>query len=113
MGSSVAVITKILPLNEDSPCLGKGLALNKKYFTRHLYNKGTLMGTPKREPQEYSRNTIGIYLPGSLLLLYSWGSLFGVPIKFPLYKVSPKMDTGVAGITNEVLLMVPPQQLQQ
>ena len=50
--------------------------------------KGTLLGTPKREPQEYSRYIIGIYLPGSLysnlFLLYSWGSLFGVPVKVPL-----------------------------
>ena len=47
-------------------------------------HKGTLMGTPNREPQEYSRNIIGIYLPVSLysivFLLYSWRSLFGVPI---------------------------------
>ena len=28
--------------------------------------KGTLLGTPNREPQEYSRYIIGIYLPGSL-----------------------------------------------
>ena len=43
------------------------------------------MGTPDREPQAYSRNITGIYLTGSLyciiFLLYSWGSLFGVPIK--------------------------------
>ena len=42
------------------------------------------MGTPKREPQEYSRNTIehkdpGRYIP-IIFLLYSWGSLFGVPV---------------------------------
>ena len=40
------------------------------------------------EPQEYNRNITGIYLPGSLysiiFLLYSWGSLFGVPSKVPL-----------------------------
>ena len=50
--------------------------------------KGTLLGTPNWEPQEYSRYIIGIYLPGSLyaiiFLLYSWGSLFGVPIRVPL-----------------------------
>ena len=38
-------------------------------------NKGTLLGTPNREPQEHSRYIIGIYLPGSLysiiFLLYS------------------------------------------
>ena len=50
--------------------------------------KGILLGTPNREPQEYSRYIIGIYLPGSLysiiFLLYSWGSLFGVPSRVPL-----------------------------
>ena len=53
-------------------------------------SKGTLLGTPIREPQESSRNIVGIYLPGSLysiiFLLYSWGSLFGVPSKVPLIK---------------------------
>ena len=48
------------------------------------------MGTPNREPQESSRNIIGIYLPGSfysiIFLLYSWGSLFGVPNEVPLYE---------------------------
>ena len=47
--------------------------------------KGTLMGTPNRK--KYSRNIVGMYLLGSLysiiFLLYSWGSLFGVPIKSP------------------------------
>ena len=51
------------------------------------HSKGTLMGTPNREPQEYNRNIIGIYLPGSLysiiFLFYSWGSLLflGFPLK--------------------------------
>ena len=55
------------------------------------------MGTPNREPQAYSRNILGIYLPGSsfssilIFLLYSWGSLFGVPIKVPLIE---GCDTG-------------------
>ena len=48
-------------------------------------NKRTLLGTPNREPQEYSRNRVGFYLPGYLystrFILYSWGSLFGVPIR--------------------------------
>ena len=55
---------------------------------RFRFYKGTLLGTPNREPQEYSRSIIGIYLPGSSystkFLLYSWGSLFGVPIRVPL-----------------------------
>ena len=56
------------------------------------------MGTPKREPQEYSRNRIepqeysrsiieykdtGRYIP-TIFLLHSWGSLFGVHSKVPL-----------------------------
>ena len=41
------------------------------------------MGTPNREPQEYSRNILDYkdqsrYIP-ILFLLYSWGSLCGVP----------------------------------
>ena len=55
-----------------------------------LENKWTVMGTPHREPQEYSRNIIVIYLQGCsysiIFLLYSWGSLFGVPIEVPLEK---------------------------
>ena len=47
------------------------------------------MGTPNRKPEEYSRNIIGIYLPGSLRsfisLLHSWGSVFGVPSEVPLF----------------------------
>ena len=54
-----------------------------------IYDKGTLLGTPNREPQEYSKNIIGICLPGSLhstiFLLYSWGFLFGVPSEVPVY----------------------------
>ena len=50
--------------------------------------KGTLLGTLNREPQECSRYIIGIYLPGSLysiiFLVYSCGSLFGVPSRLPL-----------------------------
>ena len=54
------------------------------------YNKGTLLGTPNREPQEYSRNIIeykdpGRYIP-IIYLLYSWASRFGVPSRVPLYK---------------------------
>ena len=46
------------------------------------------METPNREPQEYSRNIMeykdpGRYIP-IIFLLYSWGSLFGVPIRVPL-----------------------------
>ena len=31
-----------------------------------VLNKGTLLGTPNRRPQEYSRNKVEICLPGSL-----------------------------------------------
>ena len=62
-------------------------------------SKGNLMGTPNREPQEYSRNIMGIYLPGSYysikFLLYSWGSLFGVPIRVPLIRVEAASLTRV------------------
>ena len=60
----------------------------RSFFLRNRHRSGTLLGTPNREPQEYSRYIIGIYLPGSLysiiFLLYSWGSLFGVPSRVPL-----------------------------
>ena len=51
-------------------------------------SKGTLLGTPNREPQEYSRNIMEYkdpsrYIP-IICLLYSWGSLFGVPSRVPL-----------------------------
>ena len=50
--------------------------------------KGTLLGTPNREPQEYSRNIMvykdpGRYIP-IIYLLCSWGSQFGVPSRVPL-----------------------------
>ena len=68
----------------------KGFGFRRQDFRAlgfRMYN-GTLMGTPNREPQEYSRNIIGIYLPGSLysilFLLHSWGFLFGVPKLVPL-----------------------------
>ena len=49
------------------------------------------MGTPNREPQEYSRNVVdckdlGRYIPITFLL-HSWGYLFGVPSKVPLNRV--------------------------
>ena len=55
------------------------------------YSKGTLLGTPNKEPQENDRNVVGIYLPGSLystiFLPYSWGSLFGVTMRTLLYSI--------------------------
>ena len=42
------------------------------------------MRTPNREPQEYSRSILGIYLPGSYILLNSY-YILGVPcLGFPL-----------------------------
>ena len=65
-----------------------GAFKNARSFLGSLSNKGTLLGPPNREPQEYSRYIIGIYLPGSfysiIFLLYSWGSLSGVPSRVPL-----------------------------
>ena len=56
------------------------------------------MGTPNREPQEYSRYIIGIYLPEALysiiFLLFSWASLFGVPSRVPLLRL---VKEGLAG----------------
>ena len=47
------------------------------------------MGTPDREPQEYSRNLTEYEGPGGyipiIFLLYSWGSRFGVPSKVPSF----------------------------
>ena len=50
------------------------------------------MATPNREPQECGRNIrehkdLGRYIP-IIFLLYSWGSLFGVPSKVPLEVIS-------------------------
>ena len=54
----------------------------------HIMVDGTLMGTPNREPQEYSKNIIEYKDPGrfmpTIFLLYSWGSLFVVAIAVPL-----------------------------
>ena len=70
-------------------------------FAVSVFCKGTLKGSPNREPQEYSSNMREIYLPGSLyfiiFLLYSWGSLFGVPIKVPLYRIPETIFRGMAG----------------
>ena len=56
--------------------------------TLETSTKGTLLGTPNWEPQEYSRNIMeykdpGRYIP-IIYLLHSWGSQFGVPSRVPL-----------------------------
>ena len=57
-------------------------------FQGFIEIKGTLLGTPNREPQEYSRNIMEYKDPDRYIdiiyLLYSWGSLFGVPSRVPL-----------------------------
>ena len=63
-------------------------------------SKGTLLGTPNREPQEYNRNIMeykdpGRYIP-IIFLLYSWGSLFGVPSKVPLSQTGPQSKARVS-----------------
>ena len=49
------------------------------------------MGTPNREPQEYSRNIIGMYVPGSLYSIKTLGCL------------SAERDTeGYMGLSREI-----------
>ena len=78
---------------DPSPALPRGVAFGSPFqgcFPSESYTslKGTLLGTPNREPQEYNRNVMeykdpGRYIP-IIYLLYSWGSRFGVPSKVPL-----------------------------
>ena len=62
---------------------------NYNHATSISYYKRTLLGTPNREPQEYSRNIMECKEPGRynsiIYLLCSWGSLFGVPSRVPSY----------------------------
>ena len=64
------------------------LLLNRNLPETSNLFKGTVLGTPNREPQESSRNVIGIYLPSIFLLLYSYyilGVLYlGLPLE-PFY----------------------------
>ena len=58
-----------------------------------LNNKGTLLGTPNRAPQENSRNAIEYKDPGNyipfIFLLYSWGIWLWVYYnKIPIYPIS-------------------------
>ena len=54
------------------------------------YHQRVLMGTPNREPKEYSGNIMEYKDPGRyiriLFLLCSWGPLLRVPSKFQLYQ---------------------------
>ena len=61
------------------------------------------------KPQEYSRNVIGICLPGYLfsiiLLLYSWGALFGVPSKVPFIQAgASSLKLGCTAIVRNMVL---------
>ena len=63
-----------------------------------LCDKGTLLGTPNREPQEYSRNIVeykdpGRYIP-IIYLLYSWGFQFGVHGRVPLCETRERWGGG-------------------
>ena len=46
--------------------------------------KGTLLGAPNREPQEYSRNIMEYKDPGSIVLLYTYYILRGPGLGFPV-----------------------------
>ena len=75
--------------------------LDFKNSKAYILDKGTLLGTPNREPQECSSNIIEIYPPGSLysllVLLYSWGSLSGVPIRTLLLNPMPSLGQTFTG----------------
>ena len=45
-----------------------------------IFSKKNLLGTPNREPQDYSRNMVGIYLRGPYIPFYS--SIF---LRFPVW----------------------------
>ena len=53
-----------------------------------------------RQPQEYSRNIIGIHSPDSFFLFHSFiflgASLFGVPILLPLIKSGGVREKGLS-----------------
>ena len=62
--------------------------IHRSESSKEIDGKGNPLGTPNREPQEYSRNIMeykdpGRYIP-IIYLLYSRGSLFGVPSRVPL-----------------------------
>ena len=64
----------------------EGIMGSECRLTLWEFSEGTLLGTPNREPQEYSRYIIGIYLPGSLYIpLYSC-RILGVPSTVSLYR---------------------------
>ena len=69
-------------------------------------NKGTLLGTPNMELQEYSRNIMeykdpGRYIP-IIYLLYSWGSRFGVPNRVPSFEWPFVVSLKASGIGSRI-----------
>ena len=54
----------------------RAIAVCSSSCLRYMLEQRDFLGIPKREAQVYSRNIIGIYLPGSLycmiFLVYSW-----------------------------------------
>ena len=79
------------------------------------WGRRALMGTPNMEPQEHSRNIIEHKDPGGyiliIFLLFSWGSLFGLPSKVPLWGGDPHCKSYTTGesqslspAANQVLL---------
>ena len=77
--------------------------MSHQSLLKSFHSKGTLLGTPSREPQEYSRNITEYKDPGRYIpiidLLYSWGSRFGVPSKVPLHR-SPTPHSRDGGFPN-------------
>ena len=55
-----------------------------------LYILQRLKWEGSREPQEYSRNILAIYLPGSICSDYVPTLLLGVPIFVPFYSAWPE-----------------------
>ena len=66
-------------------------------------SKRTQTETPNSEPQQYSRNVIGTQgIWTGIFLLYSWGSLFGVPTSiFSGLLASFFLVVGIGGIYVE------------
>ena len=61
----------------------KKATYSREIILHGIMCEGTLLGTPNREPQEYSRNKLRIYLPGSLYSI-SPHYIIGVPcLRFP------------------------------
>ena len=83
-----------------------------RLFMKRVLDKGTLLGTPNRELQEYSRNIMeykdpGRYIP-IIYLLYSWGSRFGVPSRVPLLERACRQRAHKFGMVSCEDFSIPP-----